>query len=364
MATEHGEELDAAELAAGIKGDQPDRAPRWATTGRASAAGWSSSAGWVVSAPAWEAVARDARRFGAMLGRFEHLGQQAVRLHGGLAAARLVLPGRSNLAGIGKREHLVLPDFGRAWPTVRWQGVFTPPKSFESLATFAFRAGAALGRLVPANLDSLPIEDWGRLQQLSRDEGLALAWAPRPTLVAALLEAPDATAREQLLLDAEADVLEDCAACLDEVTHPDVVGLAAFVREAVAACRAGLHAPAQALATNVVDTVASHHLDRVATSTFAGKGVSQRIKAAFGEPLGDDDCLRAWRFGLVGAAVFAAYREGYDYRARGSAYNRHGTVHCVNPGVYRKVNALRAVLLATTLLRLMTEELTEEEQAA
>jgi hypothetical protein len=113
-----------------------------------------------------------------------------------------------------------------------------------------------------------------------------------------------------------------------------------------------------------VETIARHHLDRAATFLFTGKGVSQRIKAAFGEPLGDDVCLRAWRFGLVGSAVFAAYREDYDYQARGSAYSRHGTVHCVNPSVYRPVNALRAVLLATALLRLMTEELSEREQAA
>ena len=62
--------------------------------------------------------------------------------------------------------------------------------------------------------------------------------------------------------------------------------------------------------------------------------------------------------------MFAAYQEDYDYQARGSAYNRHGTVHCVNPSVYRMVNALRAVLLATALLRGITRELMKTEQAA
>ena len=75
--------------------------------------------------------------------------------------------------------------------------------------------------------------------------------------------------------------------------------LAGFVRQAVAVCRAGCHAPAQAMATNVVDTIVRQHLHRAATLTFTGRGVSQRIKAAFGEPLSDDDCLRVWRFGLV-----------------------------------------------------------------
>jgi len=73
------------------------------------------------------------------------------------------------------------------------------------------------------------------------------------------------------------------------------------------------------------------------------------------------DELRVW---LVGAPLFAAYREDYDYTKRGTAYNRAGTTHCVNPNVYRPANALRAVLLATSLLRLMEEELAEAEQVA
>ena len=41
-----------------------------------------------------------------------------------------------------------------------------------------------------------------------------------------------------------------------------------------------------------------------------------------------------------------------------------GTAHCVNPNVYRPANALRSILLTTSLLRLMDEELAEAEQVA
>jgi hypothetical protein len=73
------------------------------------------------------------------------------------------------------------------------------------------------------------------------------------------------------------------------------------------------------------------------------------------------DELRIW---LVGAALFAAYQEDYDYAERGTTYNRAGTAHCVNPNVYRPANALKALLLATSLLRLMDEELADAEQVA
>jgi hypothetical protein len=359
------EELDDGGSAEDAERGRSSKEPWTGEDDRVSTARVGLPLGWPAAISAWNVITWDARRLTqirAMPSRFDHLGQRVARLHGGHVLTKVVSPGTSNFTGLGRRPSLLFADFGKAWPTMQWQGVF---KTEAYLSTLAERAGAALpGMVVPANLSSLSVEDWDRLQEFSREEGLVLAWVPRPALVEALLRAPDAAAREQLLLMAEADVLEDCDACLDEVTHPDMMELAGFVRQAVASYRGGCQAPAQALATNVVETIARHHLHRAATLTFTGKGVSQRIKAAFGEPLGDDVCLRVWRFELVGSAVFAAYREDYDYQARGSAYNRHGTVHCVNPSVYRPVNALRAVLLATALLRLMTEELSEQEQAA
>lgn len=179
-----------------------------------------------------------------------------------------------------------------------------------------------------------------RVIEVGREEGIALAWVLRTTLVQALLDAPDAAAREQLLIQEEVAVLEDCAACLDEVTDdPDMVELAGFVRQAADICRSGSHAGAQALATNVVETIAKQHLDRVVKGR--GKGVSSRIRTRFGVPISDSIYLDELRVWLVGAPLFAAYREDYDYTKRGTAYNRAGTTHCVNPNVYRPANALR-----------------------
>jgi hypothetical protein len=244
-----------------------------------------------------------------------------------------------------------------------WKPLVPPPDYFRYLTGIAERFKAAIFIFIPANLQPLSARKWTRILELGREEGIALAWVPRTALVQALLDAPDAATREQLLLQEETAVLDDCAACLDTITEdPAMVELAGFARQAIDICRRGGHAGAQALATNVVETIANHHLDRVVTGK--GKGVSNRIRNRFGVPIDDSIALDELRVWLVGAPLFAAYREDYDYAMRDSAFNRHGTAHCVNPNVYRPANALRSILLATSLLRLMDEELAEAEQVA
>ena len=244
-----------------------------------------------------------------------------------------------------------------------WKPLVPPPDYFRYLTGIAERFKAAIFIFIPANLQPLSAKKWTRSLELGREEGIALAWVPRTALVQALLDAPDAAARELLLLQEETAVLDDCAACLDTITEdPAVVELAGFARQAIDICRCGGCAGAQALATNVVETIAKHHLDRVVTGN--GKGVSNRIRNRFGVPIDDSIALDELRVWLVGAPLFAAYREDYDYATRDSAFNRHGTAHCVNPNVYRPANALRSILLATSLLRLMDEELAEAEQVA
>jgi len=244
-----------------------------------------------------------------------------------------------------------------------WKPLVPPPEYFRYLTGIAERFKAAIFIFIPANLQPFSATNWTRILELGREEGIALAWVPRTALVQALLDAPDAAAREQLLFQEETAVLDDCAACLDTITEDSaMVELAGFARQAIDICRRGGHAGAQALATNVVETIAKHHLDRVVMGK--GKGVSNRIRNRFGVPIDDSIALDELRVWLVGAPLFAAYREDYDYATRDSAFNRHGTAHCVNPNVYRPANALRSILLATSLLRLMDEELAEAEQVA
>lgn len=196
-----------------------------------------------------------------------------------------------------------------------WKPLVPPPEYFRYLTGIAERFKAAIFIFIPANLQPFSATKWTRILELGREEGIALAWVPRTALVQALLDAPDAAAREQLLLQEETAVLDDCAACLDPITKDSaMVELAGFARQAIDICRRGGHAGAQALATNVVETIAKHHLDRVVMGK--GKGVSNRIRNRFGVPIDDSIALDELRVWLVGAPLFAAYREDYDYATR------------------------------------------------
>jgi hypothetical protein len=250
----------------------------------------------------------------------------------------------------------------------RWQPLvrehfFPTPDYLRRLTGIAERFKAAIAIWIPANLYPLSANDLMRVLELGRKEGIALAWVPRTALVQALRDAADAAAREQLLIQEEAAVLEDCAACLNEVTSDsDVVELAGFVRQAADICCGGTHAGAQALATNVVETIAKHHLERIVTGK--GKGVASRIRARFGVPISDSISLDELRIWLGGAALFAAYREDYGYAERGTAYNRAGTAHRVNPNVYRPADALKAVCWLPPCCGSWDEELADAEQVA
>jgi hypothetical protein len=54
-----------------------------------------------------------------------------------------------------------------------------------------------------------------------REEGIPLAWVPRPELVAELVGAPDLVSRDSILVANRADIAVDCRRVLDEVTAPD-----------------------------------------------------------------------------------------------------------------------------------------------
>src|SRR6266536_4781056 len=121
-----------------------------------------------------------------------------------------------------------------------WKPLVPPPDYFRYLTGIAERFKAAIFIFIPANLQPLSAKKWTRILELGREEGIALAWVPRTALVQALLDAPDAAAREQLLLQEETAVLDDCAACLDTISEDAaMVELAGFARQAIDTCRGG-----------------------------------------------------------------------------------------------------------------------------
>ena len=220
----------------------------------------------------------------------------------------------------------------------------------ETIRKFAER----LRRLIPDNLRGLSVHELRRVAEISAAERWALAWAPRAEIVQAVLAADSAETRQEVLVQRMPEVLDDCEGVLRTVKVPALAELSDFALQAVGACQAGHEGAAQALATNVLDTAIDKHLGTVLQLTASG--ATRKAKEAFGRQLDDETTLLLWRRIVSCSGIPPSY-DSYVYEERAAWYSRHGTAHCVNGNLYSAANALRSILLVTSLLRWMSEEM-------
>ena len=217
---------------------------------------------------------------------------------------------------------------------------------------------AGLRSLIPVNLRGLVMEEVARLVDISTEQRMAVLWVPPIEVLRLLLDADDAVTRAAVLEKHVPVIVDACRVVLEETTHPRLAELVEFATDAVAAHEAGRTRAAQALATNVLDTV----LTQFNSSRKAGVLV-QQVKARHREPLSPEASLRAVRFRLAFAGVPSTY-EHYRFEDRDPAFSRHGTAHAVNSALYTPANSMRALALASSLLRFLDEGQREAEHRA
>ena len=215
---------------------------------------------------------------------------------------------------------------------------------------------------MPPNLHTL--ESIKEALSLTRDEGLPLVWVPRQEIVQILLEAPDAPTRRQILMDNLGVILDDCMAVLDDCSqtvHACKSDVAAIViecanqsKKAIRSLNAELHEPAQSHAANVIDSILLH------ICAFLGDK-PKRIAAI---DRAKEDIDDEWTTGvlilrLALRPLVRAYEVWYPNTGKPipDHFNRHVTTHSVGqPSVFKKYNALIAVMLATSLTRQLCHE--------
>jgi hypothetical protein len=231
----------------------------------------------------------------------------------------------------------------------------------EAFRRFAKVTIPSLIKLPPPNLpmDWLP-PNWEDVDGLDideaigivLDEGVPLAWAPRPAIVAQLVDASDGGARDEILRSSCDDIADDCAVVLAEIGAPELKPLVDLAVEAVAALRGGYSSGAQALAGNVFDTLLRDATRRGVIFTgppvgyFKYDKVRKRII-----PVSDDTSIGHFRAACVLSAALPAL-ENYDPSdPPPSRFVRHATAHCTHPIQYTPVNAIIAVMLMVSMLR-------------
>jgi hypothetical protein len=191
-------------------------------------------------------------------------------------------------------------------------------------------------------------EDWPKLTMISetvKQDGIPLAWVPRGDIVVGLVHAEGIEGRRAILADREADIVQDCFTCLDDVDAPELAEFVANAREAVRAFQDQHAKPAQALATVVLDAVLRLLF---AAPNFSYGGIRRQLADVW-----DNAPLRYMRSGLVLAAIPGALEQFWPDRGDPVPvrFNRHASAHTVHAEQFTRTNALVAIMIITSLLR-------------
>ncbi len=244
--------------------------------------------------------------------------------------------------------------FGETIPRLNLQG-FIPHVDFSAiLPKIEFPWAQRLSELAQRIRERLPPNwpddiDLDAVQAVIQDDGLPLVWVPRAEIVANLLAAADRTARVELLLAHEQEIIADCRAVLSDVSHDTLTGQLPLAVKALDAFKSGHYEAAQALAVTVTETAVS---DALGTYSEA------RQKAAF-DP--DRVTLRQLRVQAALAPIGPFYTIWYPRSGKPApeTLSRHVTVHHAEQWHYTRGNSAVAILLLTSVLRAL-QELAEE----
>jgi hypothetical protein len=211
------------------------------------------------------------------------------------------------------------------------------------------RFGSLLESCMPTNWPSSPGVYLGDAVGIV-NSGIPLAWVPGPEMVTALTSAPDLAARHAILADHAAEIAGDCSAVLTEVVNPELKALAVLASEAAGAL-SSFPAAAQALATNVFDTLLRDICRRgVILQPVPNRGWYGRVRSQL-EPIGDKTLLVELRQACVIAPAGPALQNYTPGDPPPEAFTRHATAHGAGPEQYSKVNAVISVMLAASMLR-------------
>lgn len=185
------------------------------------------------------------------------------------------------------------------------------------------------------------------------DEGIPLAWVPRPEILNELLVAPDRPARRQVLISRRAEVTEDCTVLLGRLTDPNITHLVTAAEHAIHALQVGADEPAQSHATNTLERALREVSIRGRYLTgkngqFYHDHAHKELKR---QAVSDDVRLGDYRACCVLSPLASAWTPYHGGPNVPSEYNRHATTHAVgSPIQFTEANALVSIMLVASLL--------------
>lgn len=124
---------------------------------------------------------------------------------------------------------------------------------FKRLNIDEYRNAASMpSNCIDAGLDDY---DYGLLEQLLLNEGLALAWVVEPEMLTRLLAVESESERREMLAKHWEEITDHCYKLLDDITLPKLAEWLDFAIGVADALDSGHTAAAQALAANLIETM-------------------------------------------------------------------------------------------------------------
>ncbi|OBA59253.1 hypothetical protein [Gordonia sp. 852002-10350_SCH5691597] len=209
---------------------------------------------------------------------------------------------------------------------------------------------------LPPNLQHIQHFDVDQIKAVVSDDGIALYGVPRPAIAKAIIDAPDSAARRKVLEDHCSEISVDCRNLAENYACEAIVKLQPYAIEALDAFDAGLHAAAQSLAANLVESALNVRFGDDRYKYTPSK--KNTTKEAY-----DEFTVREF---IAFGPVWETYQQ---YFVRNGdpvpeTFSRNATAHTVDEVQYTKVNAVQGLMIACALLYRLDEENAALEQTA
>lgn len=252
-----------------------------------------------------------------------------------------------------------------------WPDSFTAPLA----PGVARRAEELADYLLPANLQGFSGSEWSRLIDFATEDGIGLMWAPGTEHLRGLLAEGDREGRYAYLLQHQDELLDELSAGLQEVVEEPLQDLVRLGMRAIECARAGLWEGALALATNVLYSAMEEHgiawyrqefrgvRDHNGQPIHGSNGPGSTVQFVIGNiPMPE---RRVGIFDLASHLVTRpmshVFKKSELVQGR---HNRHAVCHEASYTSLRKEYVLPAMLNMHALLRVLDENMADDNPDA
>lgn len=176
-------------------------------------------------------------------------------------------------------------------------------------------------------------------------EGIPLFLVPRGRIAIRLLNARDRSSRRQILSNCYDQIIDDCAAVLEEIDHQTGGKEIDFTLDALHAMKAGYHRSAQAMFTVTLDTlIYRFYPDKNIRRSITNRTKDQDVPSVIDEM----DILTT----MVWLPIWNAHLQFWKHKGDQIPYeySRHASVHGVSAKQFSKRNCVQVLMLVTSLL--------------